>query len=128
MSIQVTLNIFSGRPNPTWSLEHPTAQECMRFIDSLPPLAAEDAPVPPGLGYRGFIIQSRDSTLSGPVTVYGGAVQAPGGTYRDRQRKFETWLLKSAGSFLESSLIRIVEEEIDKSNMKITTKDAKGHK
>jgi hypothetical protein len=114
MELEVTLDIFSGRPNPTWSLEHLTAQECKRLIDSLPPLPPEDAPVPPGLGYRGFIIQSRNSTLAGPIMVYGGAVKAPTGTYRDHLRKFEAWLLKSAGSFLESSLIQIVGKEIKK--------------
>lgn len=53
-SVDVELDIFSGRPNPRWALDGRVAerlrelQSRLRFVQGRPPEA-------PGLGYRGFV-------------------------------------------------------------------------
>ena len=50
---QVELDVFSGRPNPTWPL---TAEESHDLLARVGRLSAGGGPVPAGLGYRGFIV------------------------------------------------------------------------
>jgi hypothetical protein len=49
----VELDVFSGRRNPTWTLETEESQDLLAMISRLPP---GDEIVPTGLGYRGFIV------------------------------------------------------------------------
>ncbi len=53
--MRVSMNIFSGRPNPAWRL---TRQQAAEFLERL---AAEAPPVPPDeppvLGFRGFTVE-----------------------------------------------------------------------
>jgi hypothetical protein len=56
---QIELDVFSGRPNPTWSLTSAEADALETRLADLPRAAG---PVPEGtLGYRGFIV--RDGIL-----------------------------------------------------------------
>lgn len=53
--MEVELDAFSGRSNPTWTLP---ADKAARVRDALARLPATDAaPRPEGLGYRGFVIR-----------------------------------------------------------------------
>ncbi len=51
---QVELDLFSGRPNPTWPLTAEESQDLLARISRLSP--GGGGPVPAGLGYRGFIV------------------------------------------------------------------------
>jgi hypothetical protein len=79
--VQVELDAFSGRPNPTWTLPPQPSSELLRKLKSLP--ATSDAIVLPDLGFRGFVLRWQDRT----VRVYQGrvVVEAPGldRVYRD---------------------------------------------
>lgn len=50
---QVELDVFSGRPNPTWPL---TAEEGRDLLARVGRLSPGGGPLPAGLGYRGFIV------------------------------------------------------------------------
>jgi len=50
---RVELDVFSGRPNPTWPL---TAEESQDLLARIGQLSPGGGPVPAGLGYRGFIV------------------------------------------------------------------------
>lgn len=52
--MEVELDIFSGRANPRWRLDHIVESELLRLHGQLVATARE-APEPPGLGYRGFL-------------------------------------------------------------------------
>jgi hypothetical protein len=51
---EVQLDVFSGRPNPRWTLSGEPLRELERRLEGLP--ETEERPEPPGLGYRGFVI------------------------------------------------------------------------
>jgi hypothetical protein len=85
----VELDIFSGRPNPRWSLSESENAELARLIESLQPAASPPSLTPPGLGYRGFRL--RDGTGS-TWFAYGGFVQSPRGWLADPERSIERFL------------------------------------
>ena len=114
MSAEVTLDIFSGRPNPSWVLELDLEEECIRRVDTLRPTPEGGVPEPPGLGYRGFAVQVSDASHDAyTIRVYKGVVQHSSAEYSDPGRRFEQWLLNSAGQTLESNLIEMVRRELE---------------
>ncbi|MBF6213693.1 hypothetical protein IU433_28400 [Nocardia puris] len=81
----VELDLFSGRPNPAWTLTAPQARELARLLDDLPP--TDRRADPPGLGYRGFAVTG---TLD--CTVYAGIVTFPKGRRAEDAHGAERWL------------------------------------
>lgn len=72
--MEVTLDVFSGRPNPSWTLSPEEAEELAGKLEDLPPsdrsAAADD------LGYRGFVVTGLQDPTGSPsqVHVVGGIV------------------------------------------------------
>lgn len=56
--MRVELDIFSGRPNPSWELSVDEAAELSRRLAAL--IKTETRPDEGGLGYRGFVITNPD--------------------------------------------------------------------
>ena len=54
--MRVTMNIFSGRPNPTWMLTPPQARELIERVAAAVTSTAADEP--PVLGFRGFTVDA----------------------------------------------------------------------
>ena len=50
--IEIQLDIFSGRPNPTWTVAGEAADHLWRLLRELEPTPPKE---PPDLGYRGFL-------------------------------------------------------------------------
>jgi hypothetical protein len=71
--VRVTLGIYSGRPDPTWTLTGAEAAAVERAIQALPQVAG--TPPEGGLGYHGFTVASPGRTL----TAYQGVVSTGGG-------------------------------------------------
>lgn len=114
MVLEVTLNIFSGRPNPEWSLEQDFAACCVSKLQTLTRRADGKTPLHPGLGYRGFIITAIDNSIKGPVTVFAGTVETPDGIYEDHLRELEKWLLQTASPHIDPNLFKMVEMQINR--------------
>jgi hypothetical protein len=96
--VSVELDAFSGRPNPTWSLNGPEVAELRSRLAGLP--AAPGQTVPEGgLGYRGFRVRLRGEGSSPEESVYvaKGLVSrgANGQVYRDTH-DLEGWLRENA--------------------------------
>lgn len=70
--VRVTLGIYSGRPDPSWTLTGAEAATLQRAIEAL----AEVAGSPPegGLGYHGFTV----AYLGRTYTAYRGVISAGG--------------------------------------------------
>lgn len=68
VTMQVELDAFSGRPNPTWTLPAGTSADLLSKISSLSEVS--DAATPPDLGFRGFVLRAGDRT----IRVYRGRV------------------------------------------------------
>ena len=66
----IELDVYSGRPNPNWTLSKSEAQIVNGMIEGLPVVSADPQP---GLGYRGFIISSVGAH-SKKITVGNGFV------------------------------------------------------
>lgn len=79
--MEVELDAFSGRPNPRWTLPLAKSSEMLTKIASL--REPGDAPNPPDLGFRGFVLRSGGQA----IRVFGGriVVEEQGGArvYRD---------------------------------------------
>lgn len=70
----VEFDVFSGRPNPTWSLSEKQIMELKEALRDLPP--SEKPPGEFGLGYRGFLILNPDRAggLAPHIRIYRGIV------------------------------------------------------
>jgi hypothetical protein len=88
--------LFSGRPDPVWSIGPDRAHQLEAIWNSLPASTAATV-APPPLGYRGCLLRLPDGTeyfsFAGVVTRRSeGAAE----TRRDPNREFERVLLATA--------------------------------
>ena len=63
----VELDIFSGRPNPTWDLSKDQADEFASRLTDLPP--CDRVPTVGGLGYRGFEVRNPGERADLPARI-----------------------------------------------------------
>jgi len=101
----VELDVFAGRPNPHWVLSPEAESELRQMIDRLQEPAE---PVPPRLGYRGFVVLTRTDAWSRSARVLDGTVSVEAGSFRDTEG-IESWLERQAehaglGEVLDAAL------------------------
>jgi hypothetical protein len=60
MNISIELDVFSGRPNPSWKLNPSESGELIKDLSPLPEADKNKTDFFDGLGYRGFIISVFD--------------------------------------------------------------------
>jgi len=84
----VELDVFSGRPNPRWELDEPSAKVLRELLSRLA-ITANRPPEPAGLGYRGFVFTDD----SGPTRAYKGYVTRPDVVLVDPSFTVERFLL-----------------------------------
>jgi hypothetical protein len=117
MVLEVILDVFSGRRNPTWIVEGVKAEELMNRLLRLPTLAGEVSPPPPSLGYRGMRMEIRQrdegEEWAGPYEIYAGLVKDRTTLRKDDSRSFERSLLASAGLAIEPHLKKEILDELD---------------
>jgi hypothetical protein len=95
----VTLEVFSGRPNPSWTLSADEEQELTRRLRGLPP--SGESPAAGDLGYRGFRIvnNSNRAQLPSEVVVTKGVVSVRddrGTRHYTDVNGIESWLVEQA--------------------------------
>jgi hypothetical protein len=90
--VVVEVDVFSGVPNPTWTLDAESATRLAMFVSHLTPAPDGTAPSDPGLGFRGFVVRglelgsvSRSPGADTTLHVRGDDVVATAG---DRQELF----------------------------------------
>jgi hypothetical protein len=90
----VTLGIYSGRPDPSWSLTSAEAATLDAMLTGL--VEMTDTPALGGLGYHGFTITTPTRTF----VAYRGAIAPPGSGARamkvDPARSVERFLLETS--------------------------------
>jgi hypothetical protein len=100
--VQVTISMFSGRPDPSFELVRAEDWEKLRgLLSDLEGAERQDSKEPPGLGYRGCFLSPRGvSALPNFVSVYKGIVEAGDSprarSYKKDQKGLEAWLLEEA--------------------------------
>jgi hypothetical protein len=103
----VEMDIFSGRPNPSWELSSEQTLELQQRVSALhrqtPP-----APIFDGLGYRGLVIRDPSAPGSFLKVGFGQILQMKEGVqsiYRDEGRTLEKWLLGTGKGKINDRLI-----------------------
>lgn len=113
MGLQVTLNIFSGLPNPVWNLTASQESELLSRLTGLQSAHTQSFK-PPGLGYSGFVIRNDESPNSPePIMVYDGLIRWGGEVYKDTQRDLEKWLLNTSGSSIPEHLRETIKGQLE---------------
>lgn len=114
---KVTLQIFSGRENPSWSLSEKQIDELLALLNDLP--KAKPGDFQDGLGYQGFrvVLTENATKKTREVVVNKGQIlykAAEADAYfTDRDRRLEKFLLKSGDSHLDDKLSKSIEDEIE---------------
>jgi hypothetical protein len=112
---RVTLQIYSGRENPSWNLSEEQISNLLALFKDLP--ESKPFTLPDNLGYRGFQVELSENAAEKPqeIVVYKGRVlykSAKANKYfTDRERRLEMFLLNSADS-LNEELYKLVKDEI----------------
>jgi hypothetical protein len=114
----VTLDVYSGRPNPTWSLSEAMTAELLRRLQALE-ASKVDAPEFDGLGYRAVRAELQDQAKSvAVVSASRGLVtlEQAGQRFRyaDSGRQFELWLVNTGTGHVSPDALRYVTGEIAK--------------
>ncbi len=119
MATIITLDIFSGCPNPQWVLSPKQESELEERMNSV----TERTDSPPGgifsgLGYRGVSVQRAESLGKGGFEMFlGGGILDPGpksANLKDRGGELETWLVNTAGSVLLPDLMDHIHQRREK--------------
>jgi|HubBroStandDraft_4_1064222.scaffolds.fasta_scaffold44553_3 hypothetical protein len=117
MIFEVVMDVFSGRPNPTWNLEGQLDEELVRRLRSLHPAGRQKALTPPDLGYRGLRLTQRAAgqkePWQAPYEIYGGFVKHGDSIYLDESRSLERWVLAAGGPGVEPELRKQILREIE---------------
>jgi hypothetical protein len=113
VSLTITLDVFSGRPNPVWTVPEGGATELNDRIHSISTTSnLKPAGVMGGLGYRGFLVRRNEE--SHPIQIHAGIVD-PGHaspTLIADDREIEKWLLSTAGEHVAAEVRAHVEEAL----------------
>jgi hypothetical protein len=85
---RVEIDIFSGRPNPSFQLDHGATVQLLQLVEK----AQRGANAAPrdGLGFRGFVVSIKGHP---DIRVSGTAVTADGQALVDPSRSVEQFLL-----------------------------------
>jgi len=115
--MRIELDIFSGRPNPSWKLTATESVEFLRQLRTLPP-DGSDRSIRDNLGYRGLIVTGDATVINSfdSIIVSGGKVlgQSPQGSrsFVDKDRGLEQWLIHTGKAYLEPDIYNQVVQEI----------------
>jgi hypothetical protein len=112
--VEVELDIFSGRPNPTWVL---TVAETKSFGQQLAELPRTSAcELSAGLGYQGLVVTRVKGAEARVIRIQNGCVHIAEGDRtihtRDEGRELERWLIDTGRPRLTENVIEIVDREL----------------
>jgi hypothetical protein len=112
-SCEVELDIFSGMPNPVWSLTNAATDNFLKRLAALPLTSARE--LSGNLGYRGFIVQCMQGDNKRLIRVQNGIVhisEDETNVYAyDNNRELEHWVLNTGRPHLKDEIYQIAERE-----------------
>jgi hypothetical protein len=121
MKVIVTLDLYSGRPNPTWELTETQATELLQRFQSPRSASSFSTPAQVGrLGYRGFSVQTLGETdMPQALRVFDGVLASEillAQNYIDSDSEIEQFLLGTAGNAIIPQQQGFVAAEIAKNS------------
>ncbi|QDV53034.1 hypothetical protein [Gimesia fumaroli] len=119
MSVVVTIDMYSGRPNPTWELSKTEAQKLRELLQKDHEPTHLKSPAAAGhLGYRGIQISSvAESTPLSIARVFDGVLetdQTDAQNFVDGNSEIEEFLVGTAGLQLDGEEVTYIQQEIQK--------------
>jgi hypothetical protein len=106
MPVKITIDIFSGRPNPVAELSGKEAQEVLERLQPADTLSQQDAEkaATPILGYRGLIVEqtgtlSANKALPNRFRLAAGSLVGGGLSHRPSDSDFEDFFFSTKGPF-----------------------------
>lgn len=118
MPVIVTLDMYSGRPNPSWELSASDAKKLQKLLAQKRKQTATASPGSSGiLGYRGLIISGTDPALPKVMRAFDGVLEAESlqtPNYLDSDSEVESFVLESAGTALQESEKQFIRQQIQK--------------
>jgi hypothetical protein len=116
LSVTVTLQVFSGRQNPSWSLDDTQASELRDRLAEIRTTSYEKPPgIIGGLGYTGFLIEAKqEADIEPSIFVHDDVVDLGSGnvSLRGSGRALESWLLRTGGDAVEPVVKQHVEDKL----------------
>ena len=106
----VDLGLFSGRPDPRFTLDAAEVAELERRVEALAP-AAERVDAEP-LGYRGFTVDCGPGAMR--IRIAFGFVTGSKGPHFDTDRVLERWLLARAALHLDAQTIAFARAQFER--------------
>jgi hypothetical protein len=114
-TMDVEIDIFSGMPNPAWTLSGAQAAAFLAKLAALPETEAK--PRSTNLGYRGFIVRAPQGTDQ-EIYIQRGFVEVRRATaskfFLDPVRSLEQWLLNIGRGRVDKHVLDIIEAEMKK--------------
>jgi hypothetical protein len=121
ITMHIILDIFSGRPNPTWQLSPEQESELFKrfsHLETKKGLGIINNESSLGLGYRGLIVEG----MSKRFEIYNGTVKVfeNNSSYilLDTKYHLEQWLLQTGTDKINNNLLKFVSEEIQNRSRK----------
>jgi hypothetical protein len=123
-NMKVEIDIYSGRPNPSWDLTAPEVSELQVRLKALPAIAT--AIRPESLGYRGLRAAARSDAAS-PSSEQIVSIELGNGVvnllrrnglvehFVDTDRSVECWLLSTARGRVDEAIRHSAVTELSKS-------------
>jgi hypothetical protein len=114
----VTLDLYSGRPNPAWPLSAVATHELLHRLQALDVMKV-DTPEFDGLGYRAVRAELHEQAKrAAVVTAARGVVTVEQAgrlfRYADADRQFELWLVNTGTGHIAPDVLQYVAAEIAK--------------
>jgi hypothetical protein len=107
--ITVELDIFSGRPNPSWELRGEQAQTLLHMLEGIRrSSAARRFRSPPDLGYRGLYLRVGAPPQLSTWHVFDGNLEHEGQFFDDSARTVEAYVFRSMPGQLSKDLSAVL--------------------
>jgi hypothetical protein len=119
--MRAELDLFSGRPNPSWEITAEESAELVKWLKTLP--EANEGAVRDRLGYRGIVVTTTGDELADLTSLVASAgivlVRDSAGTKRlfvDPGRALERWLLGTARGRVDPAILASIDGELEHEN------------
>ena len=114
-TVEVEVDIFSGMPNPRWTLSEADADVFLSKLAGLQKAVARSRSV--NLGYRGIVVQMTQEAGQ-KMYIQNGVIEVSEGTastfFLDPQRSLERWLIRTGRQFLSHEILKAIDDDLQK--------------
>lgn len=120
MPVIVTVEMYSGLPNPSWELSDADATKLRALLSKPRPISPQASPGSLGrLGYRGLLVRDTSAAVVGPqgMRVFDGLLEAASlatPNVIDHDSEVEEFLLGTASGALRQEEVDYARQEIEK--------------